>query len=71
MGKRGPKPQGEAALTPAEWQPQYRAPRQAGTSDRAIRSIVSDTSTPKALGSGSIRGRLASGVLIPTRPATF
>jgi hypothetical protein len=31
MGKRGPKPQGEAALTPAEWQARYRAARQAGT----------------------------------------
>jgi len=31
MGKRGPKPQGEAALTPAERQARYRAARQAGT----------------------------------------
>jgi len=31
MGKRGPKPQGEAALTPAERQARYRATRQAGT----------------------------------------
>ena len=71
MGKCGPKPQGEAALTPAEWQPRHRVAWQAGTSGRAIRSIVSDTLTPKALGSGSIWGRLAIGVLIPTRPATF
>jgi hypothetical protein len=32
MGKRGPKPQGEAALTPAERQARYRAARQAGAS---------------------------------------
>jgi hypothetical protein len=31
MGKRGPKPQGEAALTPAERQARYREARQAGT----------------------------------------
>ena len=31
MGKRGPKPQGEAALTPAERQARFRAARQAGT----------------------------------------
>ena len=31
MGKRGPAPQGEAALTPAERQARYRAARQAGT----------------------------------------
>ena len=31
MGKRGPKPQGEAALTPAERQARYWAARQAGT----------------------------------------
>ncbi len=31
MGKRGPKPQGEAALTSAERQARYRAARQAGT----------------------------------------
>ena len=31
MGKRGPKPQGEAALTPAERQARYRAARQAST----------------------------------------
>ena len=30
MGKRGPPPQGEAALTPAERQARYRAARQAG-----------------------------------------
>ena len=31
MGKGGPKPQGEVALTPAERQARYRAARQAGT----------------------------------------
>ncbi len=31
MGKRGPKPQDEAALTPVERQARYRAARQAGT----------------------------------------
>ncbi len=31
MGKRGPRPQGEAALTSAERQARYRAARQAGT----------------------------------------
>ncbi len=31
MGKRGPKPQGEAVLTLAERQARYRAARQAGT----------------------------------------
>jgi len=31
MGKRGPKPQGEAALTSAERQARYRVARQAGT----------------------------------------
>ena len=31
MGKRGPKPRGEAALTPAERQARYRAARQADT----------------------------------------
>ncbi len=47
MGKRGPKPQGKAALTPAEWQARYRAARQAGTPTVRYRKPGDRRSRPK------------------------
>ena len=47
MGKRGPSPQGEVALTPAERSARYRAARQAGTPAVRYRKPTDRRSRPE------------------------